>query len=234
MIAEQYSTHLRRARMTLLLGIFLIGNSLTLFAQDAKPENAATRDYAVAVGLENKQLYPQAAARWQKFIDTYRGDARLDRAHYHLATCQLQAGEADKAAAAYRNLLAAFPDFKDRDAAQFNLSMALYQAGPEVTEGRRLESRGRRLCRNCRSPIPRVSSFRRRSIIRAKRCTQPGKPRPPPICIRRSSPPIPTAIWLLKHATPWAPYNKTWGKTPRPLRRFKRSLPPTPTIRVCN
>src|SRR5579872_3467086 len=98
-------------------------------AQDAKPENAATRDYAVAVGFENKQLYPQAAARWQKFIDTYRNDARLDRAHYHLATCQLEAGEAEKAAATYRNVLATFPNFKDRDAAQFNLSMALYQIG---------------------------------------------------------------------------------------------------------
>ena len=127
MIAKPYSTHLRRAQVTLLLGIFVIGNSLALLAQEAKPENAATRDYAVAAGLENKQLYPQAAARWQKFIDTYRGDARLDRAHYHLATCQLQAGEADKAAAIYRNLLAAFPNFKDRDAAQFNLSMALYK-----------------------------------------------------------------------------------------------------------
>jgi TolA-binding protein len=98
-------------------------------AQDAKPDNAATRDYAVAVGLENKQLFPQAAARWQKFIDTYRNDSRLDRAHYHLATCQLEMGEAEKAAATYRNLLAAFPNFKDRDAAQFNLSLALYQLG---------------------------------------------------------------------------------------------------------
>src|SRR6185437_7017376 len=101
--------------------------SVAVEAQDAKPDNAATRDYAVAVGLENKRLYPQAATRWQKFIDTYRSDARLDRAHYHLATCQLQAGEAEKAAATYRNLLATFAGFKDRDAAQFNLSMALYQ-----------------------------------------------------------------------------------------------------------
>ncbi|HWB09843.1 MAG TPA: tetratricopeptide repeat protein [Pirellulales bacterium] len=98
-------------------------------AQETKPDNAATRDYAVAVGFENKQLFPQAAARWQKFVETYRNDSRLDRAHYHLATCQLEMGEADKAAAAYRNLLGAFPNFKDRDAAQFNLALALYQIG---------------------------------------------------------------------------------------------------------
>lgn len=98
-----------------------------LWAEDTKNDSAATRDYAVAAGFENKQLYPQAAARWQKFIDTYRGDERLDRAHYHLAACQLQAGEPDKAVVGYRNLLATFPNFKDRDAAQFNLAMALYQ-----------------------------------------------------------------------------------------------------------
>jgi TolA-binding protein len=107
--------------------LLVLISRMALLAEDAKPENAATRDYAVAVGLENKQLYPQAAARWQKFIDTYPGDARLDRANYHLATCQLQAGEADKAVESYRKLLAAFPNFKDRDAGQFNLAMAHYQ-----------------------------------------------------------------------------------------------------------
>ncbi|OYV87874.1 MAG: hypothetical protein B7Z73_09485, partial [Planctomycetia bacterium 21-64-5] len=125
------STPRRRARLSqaaraLVVVALGFNNSR---AQDAKPENAATRDYAVAVGLENRQLYPQAAARWQKFIDTYRGDARLDRANYHLGTCQLQAGEAEKAAATYRKLLAAFPNFNARDAAQFNLAMALYQIG---------------------------------------------------------------------------------------------------------
>jgi TolA-binding protein len=109
-------------------------------AQQAKSDNAATRDYAVAVGLENKQLYPQAAARWQKFVDTYRNDARLDRAHYHLATCQLEMGETDKAAASYRDLLAAFPNFKDRDAAQFNLALALYQVGLKSKKGDELKA----------------------------------------------------------------------------------------------
>lgn len=126
MTTRRRATHLRLAWMATAMGVVLATGAVVL-AQDAKPENAATRDYAVAVGLENKRLYPQAAARWQKFIDAHRGDARLDRAHYHLATCQLQAGEADKAAATYRNLLTAFPSFKDRDAAQFNLSMALFQ-----------------------------------------------------------------------------------------------------------
>jgi cellulose synthase operon protein C len=115
-----------RAKLTWAVIIVCLATT-ALKAQQARPDNAATRDYAVAVGLENKRLYPQAAARWQKFIDAYPGDSRLDRAHYHLATCQLQAGEAEKAAASYRKLLTAFANFKDRDAAQFNLSMALYQ-----------------------------------------------------------------------------------------------------------
>lgn len=123
---ELGKTAWRKVWVAPLLG-WLLTYQTDLPAEEAKNANAATRDYAVAVGLENKQLYPQAAARWQKFIDSYRGDERLDRAHYHLATCQLQAGEAEKAGAGYRQLLAMFPSFKDRDAAQFNLAMALYQ-----------------------------------------------------------------------------------------------------------
>lgn len=55
--------------------------ALAASAADEKAENAATRDYAVAIGLQNKQLYPQASARWQKFIASHGGDARIDRAH---------------------------------------------------------------------------------------------------------------------------------------------------------
>ncbi|HVC95112.1 MAG TPA: tetratricopeptide repeat protein [Pirellulales bacterium] len=100
--------------------------SSTVSAEDTKPDAAATRDYAVAVGLQNKKLYPQAAARWSKFIDTYPKDERLDRAHHYLGTCQLQAGEFDKAAATFRLALQKFPQFTSRDASQFNLALALY------------------------------------------------------------------------------------------------------------
>ncbi|HEV7222543.1 MAG TPA: tetratricopeptide repeat protein [Pirellulales bacterium] len=98
-------------------------------AEEPKADSAATREYAVATGLQNKQLYPQAAARWQKFIETFRGDARLDRAHFHLGACQLQAGEPAKAAAAFRTLLQNYPNFAARDAAQYNLATALYKTG---------------------------------------------------------------------------------------------------------
>src|SRR6185437_15043895 len=98
-------------------------------AEEPKADSAATREYAVATGLQNKQLYPQAAARWQKFIETFRSDARLDRAHFHLGACQLQAGEPAKAAATFRTLLQNYPNFAARDAAQYNLATALYKSG---------------------------------------------------------------------------------------------------------
>ena len=95
-------------------------------ADEPKPDAAATRDYAVAVGLQNKKLYPQAAARWTKFIETYPKDERLDRAHHYLGTCQLQAGDFDKAAATFRLAMQKYPRFASRDASQFNLALALY------------------------------------------------------------------------------------------------------------
>lgn len=98
-------------------------------AEEPKADSAATREYAVATGLQNKQLYPQAAARWQKFIETFPSDARLDRAHFHLGACQLHAGEPIKAAATFRTLLKNYPNFAARDAAQYNLATALYKVG---------------------------------------------------------------------------------------------------------
>jgi TolA-binding protein len=103
------------------------GGMSTVRADEPKAESAATREYAVAAGLQNKKLYPQAAAHWAKFIETFPNDERLDRANHYLGICQLQAGELDKAVVTLRAVLQKFPQFTARDAAQFNLALALYQ-----------------------------------------------------------------------------------------------------------
>jgi TolA-binding protein len=119
---------------TIAIGLIALLTASRSLVADEKTDNAATRDYAVAVGFQNKQLYPQAVARWRKFIDAYPNDPRRDRAHYHLGACQLKSGEAEKAAETFRLVLANYPNFASRDAAQFNFAMALYQIGIKANQ----------------------------------------------------------------------------------------------------
>jgi TolA-binding protein len=112
-----------------LMAWFTLVLSSTLSAQEPKLDPAATRDYAVAAGLQNKQLYSQAIQRWQKFIETYPTDPRLASAHNHLGACQLQDRKYTNAVATFRAVLAKYPQFESRDATQFNLALALYNIG---------------------------------------------------------------------------------------------------------
>ena len=109
-------------------------------AQEVKLDPAATRDYAVAAGLQNKQLYPQAIQRWQKFLQTYPNDPRLANAHNHLGTCQLQDNKFADAAATFRTVLAKYPKFESLDATQFNLGLALYNVGLDSKKPTDLQS----------------------------------------------------------------------------------------------
>jgi TolA-binding protein len=98
-------------------------------AADPKPDPAATRQYAVAAGLQSKKLYAQAARRWQQFIQTYPKDPRLANAYHHLGACQLHDRQPAKAAQTFRTLIEKFPKFEARDGAYFNLALALYNVG---------------------------------------------------------------------------------------------------------
>lgn len=100
-----------------------------LVAAEPKPDPAATRDYAVAVGLEARQLYDQAAQRWQKFIATYPKDSRLVHAYHHLGACQLKGRQPAAAARTFATLIDKFPKSDTLDAAHFNRGLALYDVG---------------------------------------------------------------------------------------------------------
>src|SRR4051812_1092520 len=98
----------------------LLTNS-PLSAQQDKLDPAATREYAVAAGLQSKQLYAQAARRWQKFIETYPQDPRLANAYHHLGACQLNDQQPAEAARTFRALIEKLPQSESLDAAHFNL-----------------------------------------------------------------------------------------------------------------
>ena len=42
-----------------------------VLAQQAQQSDAATRQYAVAVGLQNRKLYELAIEEWQKFLKQF-------------------------------------------------------------------------------------------------------------------------------------------------------------------
>jgi TolA-binding protein len=98
-------------------------------SDEPKPDPAGTREYAVAAGLQGKQLYAQAARRWQQFIDAYPKDPRLANAYHHLGTCQLHDQHHAEAARTFRALIDKFPQSGSLDAAHFNLGLALYNVG---------------------------------------------------------------------------------------------------------
>ncbi len=112
----------------LLLAVWLLMVS-PLAAQQQELDPAATQEYAVAFGLQSKKLPAQAAKRWQRFLQKFPKDPRVDKALHNLGVCQLQADQFAESAATFRNLLAKYPKFASRDASQFNLGLALYNIG---------------------------------------------------------------------------------------------------------
>jgi TolA-binding protein len=100
-------------------------------AREEKLDPAATREYAVAAGLQGKKLYAQAARRWQTFIDTYPKDPRLPNAYHHLGSCQLHDRRPAEAAKTFATLIEMFPTFESLDAAHFNRGLALYNAAQD-------------------------------------------------------------------------------------------------------
>lgn len=95
-------------------------------AQEVPLDPAAVRQYNLAVGLQNKKLYAQAAVRWAAFIKDYAKDPRVPNAYHSLGICQLQDNKLTEAAASFRFVIANYPKFTALDASQFNLALVLY------------------------------------------------------------------------------------------------------------
>jgi TolA-binding protein len=121
-----------KRRLVALLAVVLMWPAIATRHADpvaaAEPDNAATRDYAVALGFQRKGLFPQAAERWTKFLATHPQDERVPSAHYYQGVCYFQQQDLAKAAEKFRHVLGSYKDFPHRDAAQFNLGLALYNA----------------------------------------------------------------------------------------------------------
>ncbi len=120
----------RRVLYGMFAGLFLLTSSTFdtshASAQDVDAEKAAARDYSVAFAFQKKKLYVPAAARWAKYIQAYPKDKRLASAHLNLGVCQFGQKAFDVAAKTFREVLQKYPQFQQRDRAQFNLGMSHY------------------------------------------------------------------------------------------------------------
>jgi TolA-binding protein len=114
--------HARVCGIALILGAVLAGQ---LYAQ--AQSDAATRQYAVAVGLQNRKLYDLAGEEWDKFLKQFPDDPRQDKAKHYLGTCYLQAGKPDQAIALLAEVVTKYPKLELLDATYLNLGVAQYQ-----------------------------------------------------------------------------------------------------------
>ncbi|MEZ6125147.1 MAG: tetratricopeptide repeat protein [Planctomycetaceae bacterium] len=103
------------------------GRPQSLQAQETE---AATRQYAVAAGFQNKELFDAAIDEWQLFLKKYPTDPRVDRAQHYLGTCCLQTQRFPEAIAAFTAVITKSPNSEYLERSMMNLGLALYsQAG---------------------------------------------------------------------------------------------------------
>jgi TolA-binding protein len=100
-------------------------------AQEKKGDDAATRQYAAAAALQNREQYELATDEWAKFLAAYPQDSRADRATYYLGVCRLNTKQYAPAIEAFAQTIAKYPKFEQLESAylyqgkaQYNLAAA--------------------------------------------------------------------------------------------------------------
>ncbi len=88
--------------------------------------DAATRQYAAAVALQNRAAYKLAADAWAEFIRQFKDDPRLAKAYYYLGICYYQEGQLDAALKSFQAVTAGFPNFEMAPSTQLYLGATQY------------------------------------------------------------------------------------------------------------
>ncbi len=131
----RYPVRTRRTAAAVALGLTAVLLPAGLSGGE-EPSEAATRQYAAAVALQNREAFDLAAEAWTEFIADFRRDAvtgrpdpRLDRAHHYLGVCYLKTGRFDEARRAFETLLADFAESDLVIASRLYLGIAQYSLG---------------------------------------------------------------------------------------------------------
>ena len=104
---------------------------------NAQEAEAATRQFAAAVGFQNQKLYDLASDEWQTFLKKFPDDPRQDKAQHYLGTCLLQEKKYELAIKAFGTVVTKYPKFEQLDQSMVNLGIAQYgqaQASKKTTD----------------------------------------------------------------------------------------------------
>jgi len=116
---------------SLLAGLILPGLVLDR-AEGQKETDAATRQYATAVRLQNLQSYDLAAEAWEKFLADFKTDPRVAKATHYLGVCQFHDEKLDEALKTFETVVDRYPKLEMLDATYLYLGVTQYglaQAG---------------------------------------------------------------------------------------------------------
>lgn len=105
-----------------------IGLSTVSLAQQQPPtrSDAATRQFAAAAALQNREQYDLAADEWTKFLKNHANDSRADRAQCYLGICRLKNKQYAEALTAFDKVIADFPKSDFLAPAMLHLGLAQY------------------------------------------------------------------------------------------------------------
>lgn len=109
-------------------------------SKTALDENAATRDYEVALGFVKAGRYRDAASAFASFNRTHVGSVRQPSAHYWQASSHFQLREFTKAADQYAKVVAGWPADPKAPDAMLGQANAQIEAGDAKAGTRTLEA----------------------------------------------------------------------------------------------
>ena len=109
-----------------LLVLLLLAASAPRLVLSQEATDAATRQYATAVRLQNLQSYDLAAEAWARFLKDFKTDPRVPKATHYLAVCYFHDGQVQQAVKTAGQLIADYPDFEMLDAAYLYLGVSQY------------------------------------------------------------------------------------------------------------
>ncbi|MEX2119648.1 MAG: tetratricopeptide repeat protein [Pirellulales bacterium] len=88
--------------------------------------DAATRQYAAAAALQNREQYELAAEEWASFLGDFPSDERAGRAQHYLGICHLKNKEYEAALAAFEKVIADYPETDLLSSTHLHLGLTHY------------------------------------------------------------------------------------------------------------
>lgn len=94
-----------------------------------KAGDAASRQYATAAALHNREQWELAATEWNAFLDTFPQDDRVSRALHYRGFCELKLKKYPESIATLSKVIADDPKFELLSATQLYLGLAHFNQG---------------------------------------------------------------------------------------------------------